>query len=106
VLLQISINMAQAALGAEVKVPTLDGEATLTIPPGTQPGQVFRLPGKGIPHLRRNGRGDQIVVVDVEIPTRLNAHQRALLEQLADSLGTEVKPQERSFLDKLKDLLG
>ncbi len=106
VILQISVNMAQAALGAEVQVPTLDGEATLSIPPGTQPGQVFRLPGKGIPHLRRNGRGDQIVVVDVEIPTRLNARQRELLEELAASLGTEVKPKSRSWVDRLRDLLG
>lgn len=105
VLLQVSINMAQAALGAEVKVPTLDGEETLRIPAGTQPGQVFRLPGKGFPHLRGNGRGDQVVVVDVAIPKRLNAEQRQLLEKLAASLGTEVKPQPRSVMDRLRDFL-
>ena len=108
VLLEISVNMAQAALGADVKVPTLEGEEVLHIPPGTQPGQVFRLPGKGFPHLRRNGRGDQIVMVDVEIPTRLNHRQRELLQELAASLGTEVKPktQARSWVDRLRDWLG
>ena len=106
IILHLNINIAQAALGAEVKVPTVDGPETLHIPAGTQPGQTFRLRGKGVPHLQRSGRGDQIVVVNVEIPTHLDAHQRELLAELAQSLGTEVKPQERSFLDKLKDLLG
>ena len=106
IILHLNINVAQAALGADVKIPTVDGEETLHIPAGTQPGQTFRLRGKGVPRLQRSGRGDQIVVVNVEIPTRLDARQRELLTQLAESLGTEVKPQERSFLDKLKDLLG
>ncbi len=106
IILHLNINVAQAALGAEVEVPTVDGTHTLRIPAGTQPGQTFRLRGKGVPHLQRNGRGDQIVVVNVEIPTRLDERQRALFRELAQSLGTEVKPQERSFLDKLKDLLG
>jgi molecular chaperone DnaJ len=62
--------------------------------------------GKGVPHLRGNGRGDQLVVVNVDIPNRLTADQRALFEQLAKSLGSEVRPQERSFLDWLKETLG
>ncbi len=106
IILHLNINVAQAALGAEVEVPTVDGPHTLRIPAGTQPGQTFRLKGKGVPHLQRSGRGDQIVVVNVEIPTRLDERQRALFHELGRSLGTEVKPQERSFLDKLKDLLG
>jgi molecular chaperone DnaJ len=61
---------------------------------------------KGIPHLNRNGRGDQLVVVSVDIPRSVDSKQRELLEGLAETLGTEVKVQERSFLDSLKDLLG
>jgi molecular chaperone DnaJ len=106
VLLDLNINIAQATLGAEVKVPTLYGEEKLVIPSGTQPGKVFKLRHKGIPHLRSNGHGDQMVVVNVDIPSRLTSSQRKLFEQLADTLGSEVLPQERSFLDILKDVLG
>jgi molecular chaperone DnaJ len=106
VLLDLDVNVAQAALGAEVDIPTVDGPAKLKIPAGTQPGKVLRLRGKGVPHLRGNGRGDQLVIVNVEIPARLNNDQRKLFEQLAKSLGSEVRPQERSFLDWLKETLG
>jgi len=106
ILLDLNINIAQAALGAEVEIPTVDGLAKLKIPTGTQPGKVLTLRSKGIPHLRGNGRGDQKVIVNVEVPTRLNAEQRGLFEQLAKSLGSEVRPQERSFLDWLKETLG
>ncbi len=61
---------------------------------------------KGIPHLRGNGRGDQLVLVNISIPTRLTDEQRTLFEQLAESMGSEVSPQERSFMDSLKDVLG
>ncbi len=106
VLLDLNINIAQAALGADIKVPTLEGDSKLTIPPGTQPGKVFKLKSKGIPHLRASGRGDQLVIVNVEIPARLSSEQRKLFEGLAETLGSEVLPQERSFLDILKDVLG
>jgi molecular chaperone DnaJ len=106
VLLDLNINVAQAALGAEVQVPTLEGDVKLTIPPGTQPGKVFRLRSKGISHLRASGKGDQLVIVNVEIPARLNADQRKYFEGLAETLGSEVLPQEKSFLDILKDVLG
>ncbi len=106
VLLDLDINIAQATLGAEVEIPTVDGKATLKIPGGTQPGKVLRMRGKGVPHLRSNGRGDQLVIVNVEIPTRLTNEQRRLFEQLAKSLGSDVRPQERSFLDWLKETLG
>ena len=106
VLLDMNINIAQAALGAEVKVPTLEGDEKLVIPPGTQPGKVFKLRHKGIPHLRTSGKGDQLVVINVEIPGRLTSEQRELFEKLAKTLGSEVLPQERSFLDMLKDVLG
>jgi molecular chaperone DnaJ len=106
VLLDLAVNIAQASLGADIAVPTLDGEETLSIPTGTQPGKVIKMRGKGIPHLNRNGRGDQLVVVSVDIPNHLDEEQRELLEELAETLGTEVKVQERSFLDSLKELLG
>ena len=106
VLLDLNINIAQATLGAEVKVPTLNGDEKLIIPAGTQPGKVFKLRNQGIPHLHRGGRGDQLVIVNVGIPSRLTSSQRQLFEQLADTLGSEVLPQERSFLDILKDVLG
>jgi molecular chaperone DnaJ len=106
VLLDLDINIAQAALGAEVKIPTVDGIETLKIPSGTQPGKVLRLRGKGVPSLRGGGRGDQMVVVNVDIPRHLTSEQRQLFEQLAKSLGSEVRPAERSFFDWLKETLG
>jgi molecular chaperone DnaJ len=106
ILLDLNINVAQATLGADVQVPTVDGMETLKINSGIQPGKVLRLRGKGVPHLRGSGRGDQLVVVNVEIPKNLNAEQRRLFEELAHSLGSEVRPQERSFLDWLKETLG
>jgi molecular chaperone DnaJ len=89
-----------------VEIPTVDGTATLKIPSGTQPGKVLRLRSKGVPYVRGNGRGDQLVIINVEIPKNLSKEQRALFEQLGASLGTEVRPQERSFLDWLKETLG
>ena len=105
ILMDLTVNVAQAALGAEVDIPTVDGPAKLKIPAGTQPGKVLTLRGKGVPHLRSERRGDQHVVVNVEIPTRLTNEQRQLFEQLAKSLGSDVRPQERGFLDWLKETL-
>lgn len=106
ILLDLNVNIAQATLGTDVEVPTVDGPAILNIPAGTQPGKVLRMRGKGVPHLRSLGRGDQLVVVNVEIPKRLNSDQRELFMKLAESLGSEVRPQERGILDWLKDALG
>jgi molecular chaperone DnaJ len=106
ILMDLRINVAQATLGAEVEAPTVDGPTTVKIPAGTQPGKIITLHGKGVPHLRGSGRGDQKVVVNVEVPSRLTPEQRELFEKLAVSLGSEVKPQERGFLDWLKDALG
>jgi molecular chaperone DnaJ len=104
--LDLSINVAQATLGSELVVPTVDGEETIKVPPGTQSGKVIRLRGKGVPKLRRNGRGDQIVIVSVDIPRALSSEQRQLFEKLAETMGTEAVLQERSFLDNLKDIFG
>lgn len=107
ILLNLDINLAQATLGADISVPSLDGQESLKIPPGTQPGKVFHLKGKGVPHLRRKDRrGDQLVIVNVEIPSKLTKEQRELFEKLAESLGTTVKPREKGFLDWLNEALG
>jgi molecular chaperone DnaJ len=107
ILLELDINVAQAALGDKVVVPTLDGEEELAIPAGTQTGETFRLRGRGVPYLRRNGRGDQVVLVHVMTPTGLSDEQRDLFAQLGKSLGREVVHQpEKGLLNKLKDVLG
>jgi molecular chaperone DnaJ len=106
ILLDLDINIAQATLGADVEVPTVDGSSILKIPAGIQPGKVLRMRSKGIPHLRSNGRGDQLVVINVAIPKNLSGEQRELFQKLAESLGTEVHTQERSFFDRLRETLG
>jgi molecular chaperone DnaJ len=107
ILLNLDINVAQAVLGADVQVPTIDGEEKLKIPAGTQPGKIFHLKGKGVPHVRNKKlRGDQMVMVNVAIPSKLTKEQRELFEKLAESLGTSVKPQEKGFLDWLNDAFG
>ena len=111
IILDIGVNVAQAALGDRITVDTVDGAQELAIPPGTQTGKVFRLRGKGFPRLRSDGsssgRGDQLVYVEVRTPTQLTEHQRELFEQLADSLGPEITPQTggRGFFDKVMDFL-
>ena len=111
--LDLQINVAQATLGDEVKVPTMDGEEMLTIPAGTQSGEVFRLRGKGVPRLDRSGRGthmgrgDQQVLIQVVVPKHLSAEQRELFNKLAETLGKEVVPQqEKSIWNHLKNVLG
>lgn len=106
IILDLAINVAQATLGGEVSVPTVDGDEQVKIHPGSQPGKIVRLRGKGVPHLRRNGRGDQLIILSVEIPRSLEPEQRELFEKLADTMGTEALPQEMSLIDRLKDLFG
>ncbi len=102
VLLEQEISYAQAALGAEVEVPTLDGKVKLTIPEGTQPGAVFRLRGKGIPYLRGSGRGDQFVSVTVKVPKNLTSSQKELLRQFAASMGELDGESGRSIFGRKK----
>jgi molecular chaperone DnaJ len=106
ILLDLNINIAQATLGAEVKVPTVDGDSMLKIPPGTQPGKIIRMRNKGVPHLRSSSRGDQLVVINISIPRRLDSEERELFEKLAEKMDSEVLPQERGFFDRLKTVLG
>jgi molecular chaperone DnaJ len=106
ILLDVSINVAQAALGAKISVPTVDGDEPLSVPAGTQAGRVLRLKGKGVPHVRRTGRGDQLVVLSVEVPRTLTKDQRELFEKLGGTLSSDARPQEKGFLDSLKELFG
>ncbi len=109
IILDIDVNVAQAALGDVVSVPTVDGDVELTIPAGTQTGKAFRLRGKGVPRLRSDGstsgRGDQLIYVQVAIPDRLSDEQRRLFEQLGHTLGSDIRPQEhgRGFFDRVVD---
>ena len=100
--LELPISIAQAALGASVEIPTLEGETErLEIPAGTQTGRSFRKAGMGIPRLQRSGRGDLIVTVRLLTPTGLTDEQEMLLRQLAESLGDEVHEPRRGFFDRI-----
>ncbi len=97
------ITFPQAALGAEVKAPTLSGSVKIRIPPGTEGGRVFRVRGQGIPDVRNGGqKGDLYVRVQIAVPTNLNARQKELLRQFAEATGEGVYPECSSFLDKVK----
>ena len=98
---EVPINIVQASLGAEVEVPTLDGKVVMKVPEGTQPGRVMRLRGKGIPHLRGTGRGDQLVRIKVVVPTKLTERQKAVLRNFADVAKDNINPEEKSFLNKI-----
>jgi molecular chaperone DnaJ len=106
VICSVPISFVRAALGGECEVPTLEGKGKLKIPPGTQPGSMLRIKGKGIVRRSRSGRGDQLVEVTVEVPSSLTPRQRELLQELASALGDESKPQEKGFMQKLKDFFG
>jgi molecular chaperone DnaJ len=100
--LDLPINFAQAALGATVKIPTLDGEeAELEIPAGTQTGTTFRKRSLGVPRLQRSGRGDMIITVRVATPTNLNNEQKLLFRELAKSLGDATTESHKGFFDRI-----
>src|SRR3954468_20042841 len=106
VICEVPISFTQAALGSTIDVPTLDGKVKMKIPSGTQSGKVFRLRGKGIPHLNGYQRGDQHVRVTVEVPEKLTKKQRELLEQFAALAGEDSHPQSKSFFAKVRELFG
>ena len=91
ILLEQEVSFAQAALGSEIEVPTLDGKVKLNIPEGTQPGSVFRLKGKGVPYLRANGRGDQFVTVKVAVPKNMSSAQKEALRHYASAMGETIE---------------
>ncbi|HET6514263.1 MAG TPA: molecular chaperone DnaJ [Thermodesulfovibrionales bacterium] len=98
---EMHITFPQAVLGAEVEVPTLDGATSLKVPPGTHPGKAFHIKGKGIPKLGGHGKGDEIVVVNIEVPKHITPRQRELLEEFAQISHDKAA---KTFKDKLKDI--
>jgi molecular chaperone DnaJ len=108
ILVQVGVNVAQAALGDEIEIDTLDGAVAFKLPGGTQSGQQFRLRGKGVPDVRGGDRGDQVITIHVMTPKQLTPDQRELFERLGESLGNAItqQPAQRGFFDKIKDALG
>jgi molecular chaperone DnaJ len=106
IMLEVTINPAQAALGAEIVVPGVTGQEKIKIPAGTQPGTVFTQRGKGAPRLQRSGRGDLLVLVTVATLTKMTRDQERLLKELAKTLPTDPVPQERGLLDRIRKVLG
>jgi molecular chaperone DnaJ len=96
------IAFTQAALGARLDIDTLEGPEELIVPPGTQPGHVFKLKGRGVPALRGRGRGDLLVRVEVDVPGRLSAEEDELLRSLASLRGEEVAAQDKGMFSRLK----
>jgi molecular chaperone DnaJ len=103
VLCEVPISIVQAALGAEIKVPTLYGQTTIKIPEGTQPNRVLRIKGKGIPNIRTGVKGDQLVQIKVVVPTKLSDAQKEALRKFAEASGESINPEEKSFFNKVKD---
>ena len=103
-LFELPLNVAQAALGATLTIPTLEGEMEFDVPAGTQSSDEFVVRGQGIPRLNSNRRGDMVVRTTVVVPEELSEDQRELLEQLAQTMGTPTLPKRhKSFLERLRD---
>lgn len=102
-LCEVPVSFAQAALGADIEVPTMGGTASIRIPPGTQPGTLFRLKGKGVKSLQGYGYGDLLVRVTIEVPTQLTGSQRAKLEEFAALCDNNSHPRAKSFFERAKE---
>ncbi len=100
----IPVSFPQAALGADIEVPGIDGKVNLKVPEGTQSSRELRVRGRGVPYLNEKGRGDLIVRVVVQIPKKMTKAQRELVERLAESMTVDNKPTSPGLLDKMKDL--
>jgi molecular chaperone DnaJ len=98
------ITFPQAALGTDIEIPTLEGVESLRVPEGTQSGREFRLRGKGVPHLNSRGKGDLIVRIDVQTPTKLSKQQKELLRQLAETMAVEGAPHSSGVFEKVKEI--
>ena len=101
--LEIPISFDQAALGAEITVPTLEGKVSYKVPAGTQPGTTFRLKGKGVKHLRSDRMGDLYVKVNLEVPTKLDKKQKKAIEEMGKTLNDECYQKKSSFKEKMKE---
>jgi molecular chaperone DnaJ len=102
----LPINVAQAALGAEIEIETLDGPQVIKVPEGTQPGEQFRLRSLGVPQLNSRTRGDLFVHLEVQVPRKLTKEQRKFFEQLNETLPVDNQPHEKSVFDKVRDFFG
>ncbi len=98
----LPVGLAQAALGTHLVFPTLDGDEDLVIPAGTQPGRIFRLRGRGVPHVDRRGRGDLLVRLTVDVPTRMSKSEEELLRRYAEERGEAVVPPGKGLLGRIK----
>ena len=99
---EIPIKFTLAALGGTIHVPTMAGKASLKIPAGTQSGTTFRLKGRGMPHLRGGSHGDQLIRVQVEVPTSLSSEQKKILEEFGRVSGDTDEPMSKGFFEKAK----
>ena len=106
IIVEVPISFTEATLGVETTVPTLDGKVKMKVTQGTQSGRIFRLKGKGLPNLRGYGQGDEYVKIIIETPTGLNARQKRLLEEFAESRGENLDPLSKSFMKRLKKFFG
>ncbi|MBP3723905.1 MAG: molecular chaperone DnaJ, partial [Selenomonadaceae bacterium] len=104
VIIEMPISFVQAALGDTVKVPTIDGQVEMTIPEGIQNGKVLRIKEKGIPYLRGAGRGDEHVIIKVVTPQKLTEKQKSLLREFQNVTDENATPEQKSFMDKVKDM--
>ncbi len=102
---EVPISIVQATLGAEIEVPTLYGKVSVKVPEGTQPGRVLRLRDKGIPSLRTGQKGDEMIRLKVVIPTGLSDAQKDALRKFGEASGNNINPEEKGFLNKIKDFL-
>lgn len=104
--LTVPVGLAQAAMGVELEVPTLEGPRRLKVPAGTESGAVFRFSGRGVPNLNRGGRGDQVMTVEIEVPKRLSPEQKEALRRYAKASGETVENIDNSLASRLKRALG
>ena len=100
----LPISFPQAALGTELELQTLEGAATIKVPEGTQSGKEFKLRGKGVPHLNSSGKGDLIVEIRVQTPSKLSKQQKELLKQLSETMVVENTPHSRGLFEKVKEM--
>jgi len=100
---ELPVSYSQAALGAKVEVPTLGGKASMSVPAGTQSGEILRMRGQGFPSLHGHRKGDQLVKVVVEVPKKLSEEQETILRRLAELEEKEVGTKRHSFFERLKN---
>ena len=105
---ELHISFPDAGFGTQVEVPTIDGRAKIKIPPGTQSGKIFRLKGKGFPHVNSYEKGDQLIHVNIWTPQHVSSDEKHMLEKMQASENFEPKPEknEKSFFDKVREMFG